>query len=55
MDIPQQLRDRWLKAVQVAKEHHDAGGNPVDELEALLNEVAHDADVWQSIIDEPYG
>jgi hypothetical protein len=53
--ISERLREKQRQTICRAEEYRKEHGNPVDNLVTLFDEIIWDAEVWQEIVDEPYG
>jgi hypothetical protein len=49
------LKAKAKQTILRAIDYREQNGDPVDNLDGLMNAVAGDVERWQEIIDEPYG
>lgn len=53
-NLPESLLKRHEAALERAAEAEKLHGNVVDRLQAFLDEVITDPELWEQIISEPY-
>lgn len=53
--ITPSLKARHKEAVRYAQEYRTRFGDPIENLARLLGELQSDDELWQRIMDEPYG
>jgi hypothetical protein len=54
-ELTKSLKTRQQEAIRFAQEYRAKYGDPVNNLSKLLSQVIENEELWQSILDEPYG